>query len=90
MPARGGGLALAARGSATWIEFYAANAPGGVADCDQVPHTGVRFGAPAADGGAVVVAGHANRLGQGDCAGSRVADDGAGVIHEMGLPTAAS
>ena len=87
MPARWGGLDLAARGSATWIEFYAANAPGGIADCDQVPHTRVRFGTPAADG-AVAAAGHANRLGSGDCAGSRVADDGDGVLHEMGIPPA--
>jgi hypothetical protein len=88
VPERWGGLDLAARGSATWVEFYAANAPGGIAACDQVPHTRVRFGAPAADHGAVAVAGHANRLGSGDRAGSWVADDGDGVIHEMGVPTA--
>jgi hypothetical protein len=35
-----------------------------------------------------VPAGHANRLGTGDCAGSRVADDGDGVVHEMGIPPA--
>jgi hypothetical protein len=69
-----------------WVEFYAANAPGGVADCDRVPHTRVRFGAPAAGGGMVVTAGHANRLGEGECTNSRVADDGDGVIHEMGIP----
>jgi len=57
-----------------------------VADCDQVPHTRVRFGAPAADGGTVVATGHANRLGEGECTNSRVADDGDGVIHEMGIP----
>ena len=85
VPARWGGLDLAARGSATWVEFYAANAPGGIADCDLVPHTRVRFGAPAADGG-VLAAGHANRLGDGDCDNSRVADDGDGVLHEMGIP----
>jgi len=86
VPAGWGGLDLAAQGSAVWVEFYAANAPGGVADCDQVPHTRVRFGAPAADGGTVVAAGHANRLGEGDCTNSRVAADGDGVIHEMGIP----
>jgi hypothetical protein len=32
------------------------------------------------------VAGHANRLGDGDCDNSRVADDGDGVLHEMGIP----
>jgi hypothetical protein len=88
VPARWGGLDLAARGSATWIEFYGANAPGGIADCDQVPHTRVRFGWPVTGGG-VAPAGHANRLGSGDCAGSRVADDGDGVVHEMGIPPAA-
>ena len=86
VPAGWGGLDLAARGSSTWVEFYAANAPGGVAACDLVPHTRVRFGAPAADGGRVVAAGHANRLGEGDCPNSRVGDDGDGVIHEMGIP----
>jgi hypothetical protein len=86
VPASWGGLDLAARGSSMWVEFYAANAPGGVADCDRVPHTRVRFGAPAAGGGMVVTAGHANRLGEGECTNSRVADDGDGVIHEMGIP----
>jgi hypothetical protein len=86
VPSRWGGLDLAARGSAAWVEFYAANAPGGIADCGLVPHTRVRFGAPAADGGRVLVAGHANRLGDGDCDNSRVADDGDGVLHEMGIP----
>jgi len=76
-----------------WVEFYAANAPGGVAACELVPHTRVRFGAPAAgvDGaagdGAVAPAGHANRLGEGECANSRVGDDGDGVLHEMGIPS---
>jgi hypothetical protein len=86
VPASWGGLDLAANGSAVWVEFYAANAPGGVAACELVPHTRVRFGAPAADGGMVAPAGHANRLGQGECANSRVADDGDGVLHEMGIP----
>jgi hypothetical protein len=86
VPASWGGLDLAANGSAVWVEFYAANAPGGVAACELVPHTRVRFGAPAADGGRVAPAGHANRLGQGECANSRVADDGDGVLHEMGIP----
>ena len=96
MPASWGGLDLAGRGSAMWMEFYAANAPGGVAACELVPHTRVRFGAPAAavggaaGGGAVAPAGHANRLGEGECANSRVGDDGDGVLHEMGIPTRAS
>jgi hypothetical protein len=52
----------------------------------------VRFGTPTAgvggpaDGGTVVPAGHANRLGEGECANSRVGDDGDGVLHEMGIP----
>jgi hypothetical protein len=86
VPAGWGGLDLAAQGSAVWVEFYAANAPGGVAACELVPHTRVRFGVPAADGGTVAPAGHANRLGEGDCANSLVADDGDGVLHEMGIP----
>ncbi len=86
VPAGWGGLDLAAHGSAVWVEFYAANAPGGVAACELVPHTRVRFGVPAADGGTVAPAGHANRLGEGDCANSLVADDGGGVLHEMGIP----
>jgi hypothetical protein len=48
VPASWGGLDLAARGSAMWVEFYAANAPGGVAALELVPHTRVRFGTPAA------------------------------------------
>ena len=59
-----GGLDLAARGSAMSVEFYAANAPGGVAAVDLVPHTRVRFGIPAANA----------RGGGGDrrrCAGPR-------------------
>ena len=87
VPAGWGGLDLAAHGSAVWVEFYAANAPGGVAACDLVPHTRVRFGVPAADGGATAPAGRANRLGQGECDNSRVDDDGGdGVVHEMGIP----
>ncbi|SRR6266536_3088743 len=50
VPARWGGLDLATRGSSVWTEFYGANVPGGVASCDQVPHSGVRFGVPAAEG----------------------------------------
>jgi hypothetical protein len=75
-----------------WVEFYAANAPGGMAACELVPHTRVRFGTPTAgvgghaDGGTVVPAGHANRLGEGEGANSRVGDDGDGVLHEMGIP----
>jgi hypothetical protein len=80
------------RGSAMWVEFYAANAPGGMAACELVPHTRVRFGAPAAGvggaagGGTVAPAGHASRLGEGEGADSRVDDDGDGVLHEMGIP----
>jgi hypothetical protein len=75
-----------------WVEFYAANAPGGMAACEPVPHTRVRFGAPAAGvggaagGGTLAPAGHANRLGEGEGANSRVDDDGDGVLHEMGVP----
>ena len=78
------------------MEFYAANAPGGVAAGDLVPHTWVRFGTPAAgtrraaSGGVVAPTGHANRLGEGDCANSSVGDDGDGVLHEMGIPPPAS
>ena len=73
------------------MEFYAANAPGGVATWELVPHTRVRFGAPVAGFGAaglgtVAPAGHANRLGEGEGANSRVGDDGDGVLHEMGIP----
>ena len=92
VPASWGGLDLAARGSAMWVEFYAANAPGGVAADEPVPHTRVRFGAPtagvgpAAAGGTVAPAGHTNRLGEGEGTGSRVGDDSDGVLHEMGIP----
>jgi hypothetical protein len=92
VPASWGGLDLAARGSAMWVEFYAANAPGGVAACELVPHTQVWFGTPAAGvggaagGGRVGPAGHANRLGEGECDNSKVGDDGHGVLHEMGIP----
>jgi hypothetical protein len=78
------------------VEFYAANAPGGVAAGELVPHTQVRFGTPAAGiggaagGGAVAPTGHANRLGEGDRASSSVGDDGDGVLHEMGIPPPAS
>jgi hypothetical protein len=37
VPAAWGGLDLTGRGSAMWVEFYAANAPGGVAACELVP-----------------------------------------------------
>jgi hypothetical protein len=96
VPASWGGLDLAARHSAMWVEFYAANAPGGVAADELVPHTRVRFAAPtagvgpAAGGGTVAPAGHANRLGEGEGADSRVGDDGDGVLHEMGVPPPAS
>jgi hypothetical protein len=95
VPASWGGLDLAGRGSAMWVEFYAANAPGGAATGELVPHSRVRFGTPAAGvggagGGAVAPAGHANRLGEGECANSRVGDDGDGVLHEMGIPPPAS
>jgi uncharacterized protein DUF3472 len=93
VPATWGGLDLAARGSAMWVEFYAANAPGGVAAWDLVPHTRVRFGTPTADargpaagGGVVAPAGHANRLGDGEGDNSSVGDDDGGVLHEMGIP----
>jgi hypothetical protein len=97
VPASWGGLDLAARGSAMWVEFYAANAPGGVAAGELVPHTRVRFGTPAAGargaaagGGTLAPAGHANRLGEGEGDNSSVGDDGDGVLHEMGIPPPAS
>ena len=102
VPAIWGGLDLAARGSAMWVEFYAANAPGGVAAVDLVPHTRVRFGSPAANArgaaatagvggpaagaGTVAPAGHTNRFGDGEGDNSSVGDDGDGVLHEMGIP----
>ncbi len=86
VPQGWGGLDLAVHGSSMWTEFYAVNAPGGVAACDLVSHARARFGVPVADGDTVVSAGHANRLGDGDCANSRVADVEDGVVHEMGIP----
>jgi hypothetical protein len=88
VPAGWGGLDLAARASSVWTEFYGANIPGGLASCDLVPHSSVRFGVPAANDGTVTPAGHANQLGEGDCANSRVGDSPDGVIHEMGIPMA--
>ena len=76
-----------------WMEFYAANAPGGLAAGELVPHTRVRFGRPAAglggaaaSDGTVAPSGHANRLGEGEGDDSSVDDDGDGVLHEMGIP----
>jgi hypothetical protein len=88
VPPGWGGLDLAACASSMWTEFYGANVPGGVASCDLVPHSRVRFGVPAANGGTVAPAGHANRLGEGECTNSRVGDSpgGDGVVHEMGIP----
>jgi hypothetical protein len=86
VPDRWRGLDLVARGSSVWSEFYGANRPGGVARPELVPHATVRFGVPRANGSKVVPAAHANRLGDGDFDSSRVADDGDGVRHEMGIP----
>jgi hypothetical protein len=86
VPHRWCGLDLVARGSSVWTEFYGANAPGGLAGPEQVPHATVRFGVPRANGSTVAPAAHANRLGDGDFDNSRVADDGEGVRHEMGIP----
>jgi hypothetical protein len=69
-----------------WTEFYGANVPGGVTTCDDIPHSRVRFGVPAADGG-LAPAGRGSRLGDGDCDNSRVQDQAAdGALHEMGIP----
>ncbi len=84
VPARWGGIG--GFGTSTWTEFYGANVPGGLASCDLVPYSKVRFGVPAMDGGTVAPYGHRNRLGPGECANSAVADDPAGVVHEMGIP----
>jgi hypothetical protein len=86
VPSRWGGLDLAARDSLVWTEFYGANAPGGVASCDLIPHATVRFGVPAANGATALPAGHVNWLGGGECGNSRVGDVEGGVIHEMGIP----
>jgi hypothetical protein len=83
---RWGGLDLAARGSSVWTEFYGANAPGGVASCDLIPHATVRFGVPAADDSTLPAVGRTNHLGPGECANSRVGDVDGGVVHEMGIP----
>jgi hypothetical protein len=86
VPRRWGGLDLHTRGSAVWTEFYGANVPGGVTTCDDIPHSRVRFGVPAADGG-LAPAGRGSRLGDGDCDNSRVQDQAAdGALHEMGIP----
>jgi hypothetical protein len=85
VPRRWGGLDLA-RSSSVWTEFYGANAPGGVASCDLVPHATVRFGVPAADDSTLPAVGRSNRLGPGECANSRVGDVDGGVVHEMGMP----
>ena len=53
-----------------WAVFYAANGPDRRSRCGLVPHAKVWFGIRAADGLAVVPAGWANRLGDGDCANS--------------------
>jgi len=86
VPSRWGGLDLAARDSSVWTEFYGANAPGGVASCDLVPHATVRFGVPTANGTTALPAGHVSWLGRGECDNSRVGDVEGGVIHEMGIP----
>src|SRR6266508_2229609 len=79
VPARWGGIG--GFGTSTWTEFYGANVPGGLASCDLVPYSKVRFGVPAMDGGTVAPYGHRNRLGPGECANSAVADDPAGPSH---------
>ena len=86
VPSSWGGLDLAGQASSVWTEFYGANVPGGLTSCDQVPHARVRFGVPSANGSTVLPAGHANRLGKGDCANSRVGDADGAVVHEMGIP----
>ncbi|HEX6674221.1 MAG TPA: hypothetical protein VF486_04245 [Actinomycetes bacterium] len=98
VPPGWGGLDLLRSPSLVWTEFYGANAPGGVASCEGIPHAAVRFGFPSADGadapqptGAHALqptspAGHANWLGDGDCPNSRVGDVDGGVVHEMGIP----
>jgi hypothetical protein len=87
VPARWGGVG-GFGSSSTWTEFYGANVPGGLASCDLVPYSKVRFGKPTMDGGTVAPHGHRNRLGPGECANSAVADEPAGVVHEMGIPGA--
>ena len=44
VPPGWGGLDLVRSPSLVWTEFYGANAPGGVASCDGIPHAAVRFG----------------------------------------------
>jgi hypothetical protein len=61
VPASWGGLDLAARHSAMWVEFYAANAPGGMAAGEPVPYTRVRFGAPTAGVGPARAAARSRR-----------------------------
>jgi hypothetical protein len=85
VPARWGGVGgLGA--TYTWTEFYAANVPGGVASCDLVPYSKVRFGRPTMDGGTLAPYHHRNWLGPGECGNSAVSDDPAGVVHEVGIP----
>ncbi len=87
VPASWGGIGGPGCSSA-WTEFYGANVPGGLTADARVPHSRVRFGVPAMRGPAAAPSGHTNRLGPGDRPGSAVGDDPAGVVHEMGMPTA--
>ena len=67
------------RWSVMWTEYYG----GPLARCADLPYSKVRFSTPVADGDATPVRAQ-DRIGDGDCPGSRVTKIGGGVRHEMG------
>jgi hypothetical protein len=66
--------------SIMWTEYYG----GPVARCTDLGYSRVTFSTPSAEGGAVGPRRFADRLGDGDCEGSRVTRLADGVRHEMG------
>jgi hypothetical protein len=72
------------RWSVMWTEYYG----GPLARCSDLPYSKVRFSRPRADGDVTPVRSQ-DRLGDGDCPGSRVTPLEHAVRHEMGSAEAA-
>jgi hypothetical protein len=67
------------RWSVMWTEYYG----GPLARCADLPYSKVWFSRPRADGATAPIRSQ-DRVGDGDCPGSRVTPVAVGVRHEMG------
>ncbi|MEA2716895.1 MAG: hypothetical protein QOI99_1212 [Actinomycetota bacterium] len=77
--------------SVMWTEYYG----GAITRCEELAHSRVVFGIPAADDGAVSPDTHHNHYNDGTCDTSNIemVEDGVvgtGVRHEIGIPGAGS